>query len=114
VVINLVINAVDAIENKGTLTLRTYKSSGDKTACLEVEDTGGGISKESLPRIFDPFFTTKQPGRGTGLGLSTAYGIMHENKGEIRVKKTGPTGSTFLLKLPLVDCHTLGMPESVG
>ncbi len=114
VVINLVINAIDAMENKGMLTLRTYKNAEDQTACLEIEDSGCGIAEGNLLHIFDPFFTTKQPGRGTGLGLSTAYGIVHDNKGEIRVKKTGPQGTTFLVKLPLVDYGRLGMPESVG
>jgi len=111
VIINLVINAVDAMERKGTLTLRTYcdkrkrKVTGKKGAAgfayLEVSDTGCGISDDHLPRIFDPFFTTKDLGKGTGLGLSTAYGIVHANGGNIWVKKTGEEGTTFILELPL-------------
>lgn len=111
VIINLVINAVDAMERKGILTLRTYcdkrkrKAVGKNMAAgfvyLEVSDTGCGISDDNLPRIFDPFFTTKDPGKGTGLGLSTAYGIVQENGGVIWVKETGKAGTTFILELPL-------------
>jgi two-component system NtrC family sensor kinase len=111
VIINLVINAVDAMERKGILTLRTYCDKGKRKgvrkngragfAYLEVADTGCGISDENLPRIFDPFFTTKDPGKGTGLGLSTAYGIVEENGGNIWVKETSPKGTTFMLELPL-------------
>jgi two-component system NtrC family sensor kinase len=111
VIINLVINAVDAMDRKGTLTFRTYsdrrkrKGTGEKAiagfAYLEIADTGCGITKDNLPRIFDPFFTTKDPGKGTGLGLSTAYGIIHENGGTIWVKETSTKGTTFILELPL-------------
>ncbi len=111
VIINLVINAVDAMERKGTLILRTYsdkrkrKAVGKNMAAgfvyLEVADTGCGITEDNLPRIFDPFFTTKDPGKGTGLGLSTAYGIVQENGGVIWVKETGQAGTTFILELPL-------------
>jgi signal transduction histidine kinase len=101
VIINLVMNACAAMDGKGTLTLRTTRNKRQKTAYLEVIDTGCGIPKENLSRIFDPFFTTKELGKGTGLGLSTAYGIMQENGGSISVKKTGPTGTSFLIALPL-------------
>jgi two-component system, NtrC family, sensor kinase len=111
VIINLVINAIDAMERKGALTLRTYCDRGRKRgvgkkgaagfAYLEVSDTGCGISGENLPRIFDPFFTTKDLGRGTGLGLSTVYGIVQENGGTIWVKETSQAGTTFMLELPL-------------
>ena len=111
VIINLVINAVDAMDRKGTLTLRTFwhpskkKGAGKKGAAgfayLEVADTGCGISGENLSRIFDPFFTTKELGKGTGLGLSTTYGIIHENGGTIWVKETSPKGTTFIVELPL-------------
>jgi two-component system NtrC family sensor kinase len=120
VIINLVINAIDAMMRKGILTLRTYYDKGKKRglgkkgaigfAYLEVSDTGCGITGENLPRIFDPFFTTKDLGKGTGLGLSTAYGIVHENGGSIWVKETGQAGTTFILELPLcqgAECHDL-------
>ncbi len=111
VIVNLVINAVDAMERKGTLTIRTYcdkgkrKGAGKKAAAgfayLAVSDTGCGISDDNLPRIFDPFFTTKDLGKGTGLGLSTVFGITQENSGNIWVQETSQAGTTFLLELPL-------------
>ncbi|MBW1920718.1 MAG: PAS domain S-box protein [Deltaproteobacteria bacterium] len=101
VVINLVMNAGDAMNGEGTLTLRTYRDKPNKKAYLEVSDTGRGIPEENLSKIFDPFFTTKEQGKGTGLGLSTSYGIIQENGGSISVKETGPEGTTFLVELPL-------------
>jgi len=100
VVINLVMNALDAMGQKGVLTLRTYRNKNQEEINLEISDTGSGIPKENLPRIFDPFFTTKAQGQGTGLGLSTVYGIVKENRGSISVKDSGSNGTTFLLKFP--------------
>ncbi len=101
VIINLVMNALAAMDGKGTLTFRTYRDKPARKVYLEVSDTGCGIAEENLPKIFDPFFTTKEPGKGTGLGLSTSYGIIKENGGDISVKETGPEGTTFLVELPL-------------
>ena len=101
VFINLIMNAIDAMEKKGTLTFRTYRNKPDKKVYIEVSDTGCGISKEHLSKIFDPFFTTKETGKGTGLGLSTSYGIIKENVGQISIKETSPKGTTFLIELPL-------------
>jgi len=101
VIINLVMNAIDAMERVGTLTLRTYRSPKDSRVCLEVADTGCGIPKENLPKIFDPFFTSKELGKGTGLGLSTVYGIVESNGGTIRVKETNEKGTTFIVELPI-------------
>jgi two-component system, NtrC family, sensor kinase len=101
VVINLVMNAIDAMNKKGTLTFRTYRNKPAKKVYIEVSDTGCGISKEHLSKIFDPFFTTKETGKGTGLGLSTSYGIVKENGGRITTKETGSQGTTFLIELPL-------------
>jgi two-component system NtrC family sensor kinase len=101
VIINLVMNAVDAMDGKGRITLRTWRDKAAQKVFLEVADTGCGIPYDNLPKIFDPFFTTKELGKGTGLGLSTAYGIVKENGGEIRVKETGPEGTTFLVELPM-------------
>jgi two-component system, NtrC family, sensor kinase len=114
VIINLVMNALDVMDKKGILTLRTYQDEKDQKACLEISDTGPGISPDHLTRIFDPFFTTKEPGKGTGLGLSTAYGIVNENQGEIFVKETGPEGTTFLVKLPLDPDPADSFPDSIG
>jgi PAS domain S-box-containing protein len=101
VIINLIMNAVDAMERKGTLTFRTYQNKPDKKVYIEISDTGCGIQEKNLSKIFDPFFTTKGPEKGTGLGLSTSYGIVEENGGRISVKETGPMGTTFLIELPL-------------
>jgi two-component system NtrC family sensor kinase len=100
VIINLVMNGVDAMDKKGVLTLRTYRNEKNHKICLEIADTGCGISKENLLKIFDPFFTTKALGQGTGLGLSTVYGIIKENHGDISVKKTSSQGTTFLIQFP--------------
>jgi len=101
VIINLVMNAIDAMERKGTLTFLTYRSKNDKKVYIEVSDTGCGIPEENLSKVFDPFFTTKGPEKGTGLGLSTSYGIVKGNGGRITIKETGPKGTTFLIELPL-------------
>ena len=101
VIINLVMNAIDAMNRKGTLTFRTYRDKPHKKAYIEVSDTGCGIPEENLSKIFDPFYTTKGPEKGTGLGLSTSYGIVKENGGRISIKETSPRGTTFLIELPL-------------
>ena len=105
IVINLIINALDAMEGKGVLTFRVYQEKETQKAYLEVADTGCGIPVEHVSKIFDPFFTTKELGKGTGLGLSMAYGIMEENQGRISVKQTGFNGTTILLELPLTTRH---------
>lgn len=114
VVINLIINAMDAMEGHGTLKLRTYGEARSGKAYLEVSDTGCGIPAENLNKVFDPFFTTKAPGKGTGLGLSMAYGVLEENRGRIKVKETGPQGTTIVMELPaLADSD--GLPfDSIG
>ncbi len=114
VIINLVINAIDAMDRVGTLTLETSKNNQEKCVYLQVSDTGCGIPEADRSRIFDPFFTTKEPGKGTGLGLSTSYGIVKDNGGDIRIQETGAEGTTLLLELPLADDGMTGMPESIG
>lgn len=101
VIINLVMNAIAAMKAEGELTLRTFRNKMKGKVYLEITDTGCGIAPDYLNKIFDPFFTTKAPGEGTGLGLSTAYGLIKENKGNIRVKATGPKGTSFLLEFEL-------------
>jgi two-component system, NtrC family, sensor kinase len=101
VLINLIINAADAISVDGTITLTTYKDKMLKKIFLEVEDTGYGIPQENLSKIFDPFFTTKEVGKSTGLGLSIVYGIVEEHGAKISVKKTGKNGTTFIIEFPM-------------
>jgi two-component system NtrC family sensor kinase len=96
VFINLLNNAVDAMEGKGLLTI-TIDHDGPAVK-ISVSDTGKGIPKEKLPRIFDPFFTTKD--HGTGLGLAIVYSIIEKHKGKIELRNTSEKGSTFVITLP--------------
>lgn len=101
VVLNLVVNAAQAMgEQRGKITLRTGMAD-DHTVKLEVEDTGNGIAPDTLSRIFDPFFTTKAVGKGTGLGLSLAYGIVQKHKGRIEVDTELGRGTCFRVLLPI-------------
>ncbi len=99
VFLNLLMNAAQAIDNKGIITVRT--GLGGDEVWVEVEDTGKGIAPGNLHRIFDPFFTTKPVGKGTGLGLSLSYGIVQKHHGRIEVKSEVGKGTTFRVCLPL-------------
>ena len=101
ILMNLIINAVDAMNAAGTLTLRTYPLPDSGKIGLEISDTGCGIPAENLSSIFDPFFTTKEVGKGTGLGLSTVYGIVQEHRGAIEVTSRVGQGTTFIIRLPV-------------
>ena len=97
----LLINAVDAMDERGTITIRTRRGRGSLEAVVaEVVDQGTGISRADASKIFEPFFTTKAPGRGTGLGLSICYGIIADHGGRIEVDSTPGSGSTFRILLP--------------
>jgi signal transduction histidine kinase len=97
----LMLNAMDAMDSRGTLTVRSRMNPerGDEIL-LEFVDTGTGIKREDLPKIFEPFFTTKPQGRGTGLGLSICYGIIAEHRGRIEVESQVGVGSNFKVYLP--------------
>ena len=99
VFMNLLVNATHAIENKGTITVRT--GSENDHIWVEVGDTGKGIAPEHVNKIFDPFFTTKPVGKGTGLGLSVSYNIIKKHNGEIRLDSRVGEGSTFRIVLPI-------------
>jgi two-component system cell cycle sensor histidine kinase/response regulator CckA len=113
VIMNLVVNARDAMPNGGTLVIETGSLVADQIshpelapgryASLAVSDNGSGMSAEVRSRIFDPFFTTKQVGKGTGLGLSTVYGIVKQCGGSITVTSELGRGSKFTVFLPVVD-----------
>jgi len=125
VLVNLVVNARDAIENHGTITLRTEVVRVDEAhvagvkearegvfVCLSVTDTGHGMDDSTCQRIFEPFFTTKAVGQGTGLGLATVYGIVRQHEGWLEVASKPGQGATFKLFLPastkapeIVDAH---------
>ena len=98
----LMLNAIDAMEGKGQLTVRAFRNPerADEVV-VSIADTGAGIAGEDIPKIFEPFFTTKQPGRGTGLGLSICYGIVQEHGGRISVESQVGYGSEFRVYLPI-------------
>jgi two-component system NtrC family sensor kinase len=99
VFMNLLVNAAQAIDQHGTITLRSG-CTGDHV-WVAISDTGSGIPPEIQARIFDPFFTTKAVGKGTGLGLSLSYGIIEKHGGSIKVESTVGQGTTFTVFLPV-------------
>ena len=99
----LLINAMDAMREQGTIELRTRSGDDERTVIAEVVDHGEGIRRADLPKIFEPFYTTKPPGRGTGLGLSICYAIVAEHGGRIEVDSTPGEGSVFRIVLPRTD-----------
>ncbi len=116
VIINLVVNARDAMPHGGTVTIRTSNVNQTKPVlrgqdemppgayvAIEVSDTGTGIPRANLQRIFEPFFSTKEPGSGTGLGLSTVYGIVRQTGGFVHVDSHIGEGSTFTIYLPTLE-----------
>ncbi len=111
VLLNLAVNAYDAMPDGGKLSVRTR--GDDSWVVFEFQDTGVGIPRENLKKIFEPFFTTKTMGKGTGLGLPVVYGIVKLHRGDISVEsnvdpKAGPTGSTFRVKLPRLSRNHSG------
>ncbi len=101
VFMNILANASHAIEDQGTIKIKTSKS-GDKIV-VSISDDGRGISEENLKRIFDPGFTTKGVGVGTGLGLSISYNIIKNHKGEIKVRSELGKGTEFIIILPIIQ-----------
>jgi len=100
VLVNLVVNASDAMPGGGSLTIRTERSPSGEAA-FEVEDTGVGMGPEVLQRIFEPFFTTKAAEAGTGLGLSVVHGIVAQHGGQVEVDSTPGLGTRVRVRLPI-------------
>src|SRR5207237_2793663 len=113
VIVNLAVNARDAMADGGKLTVKTSNLTADESALLsykgmpaadyvriDVSDTGTGIPAEIVDKIFEPFFSTKEVGKGTGLGLSTVYGIVKQTGGFVYVDSTPGEGTTFRIFLP--------------
>ena len=102
VAVNVILNAIDAMPDGGTLTVRSRSVSRSDGRWIEFQmaDTGHGITPEILDRIFDPFFTTKPPGKGTGLGLAISYGIVTEHGGDISVSSEAGHGAALTVRLP--------------
>src|SRR5207237_87807 len=126
VLVNLALNARDAMPNGGQLvitsdnvTLSAASDIAQRTALppghyvrLTVQDTGVGMDAATLARAFDPFFTTKEPGKGTGLGLATVYGIVKQLSGDIWAESAPGRGATFTLLLPVAGPDAAVVPES--
>lgn len=112
VLVNLIVNALDAMPEGGELKISTgvddsaealTSDAGLQSVFISVADTGTGIPEDLQSSIFEPFFTTKPEGQGTGLGLSSAYGIMRQHKGDIRVQSAAGAGATFVVSFPAQD-----------
>lgn len=104
--VNLIMNALQAMDGRGTLTLRVGRT--DLMATISIEDTGPGIPQEHLRKIFEPFYTTKPPGKGTGLGLHSARSLIEEYQGQILLHSVVGEGTTFHLEFPIPPESVLG------
>lgn len=121
VLVNIVLNARDAIADAGTVTVRTGKVKAAEAAValpeegtyafVEIADSGVGIPPQNLDRIFEPYFTTKEQGKGTGLGMAIAYGIIRQHRGTITVTSAVGQGTTFTVYLPLTSSRAKALSE---
>ncbi len=121
VLLNLCVNARDAMPSGGTMTFETSMATGEevgdyftgaeqeKYACIRVRDTGTGMSRQEKAHIFEPFYTTKERGKGTGLGLSVVYGVVNSHRGFVHVDSEPNKGTTFSIYLPLQP-----VPENIS
>lgn len=105
VFMNIILNAAEAMAGNGTLTLSTSLNPDNTYIEVKFSDTGHGIKEENKKRLFEPFYSTKEVGKGTGLGLAISYGIIQQHNGTIEVKSQVGKGSTFTVKLPVIEEH---------
>jgi signal transduction histidine kinase len=106
--VNLIINALQAMDGHGILTLGV--SCTDQRAIISIGDTGTGIPPGIMDKVFEPFYTTKPPGKGTGLGLHSVQSLVKKLGGEIQVQSTVGKGTTFQLHFPLPSTPNVGQP----
>jgi two-component system NtrC family sensor kinase len=99
VFVNLLLNAVEAIQEKGVITIKSYLDRSQSYAIIEIIDTGCGIAPDDLNKIFEPFFSTKP--KGTGLGLAVSYGIVRNHQGDIKVSSQPGSGTCFTIEIPV-------------
>ena len=99
-VLNLALNAVDAMDGHGTLTVETYRDPERGMVVIAVQDTGPGVPEELADKVFDPFFTTKDPSKGTGLGLAIVFGVAERHGGQVRLVRPEAGGARFEVLLP--------------
>lgn len=111
VFINMIINAAQAIDEKGTIAIRTYFA--DNKVYAEISDTGRGIPEAVLDKVFDPFFTTKKVGDGTGLGLSVSYDIIKQHAGDIEIESVVGQGTVFKISFPPIEESDLATDGSM-
>ena len=102
---NIILNACNAMPEGGQLIIETELNANSNEMEIRFTDTGCGIPEENLDRIFDPFFTTMPSGKGTGLGLSISYAIIKQHRGRIEVSSEVGVGSTFVVKLPVMEAE---------
>lgn len=114
VFLNMLVNAAQAIDEQGVITVSTFEQDG--WIVIKISDTGDGIPEENMSQIFDPFYTTKEVGQGTGLGLSICYDIIQNHNGEISVDSKVGEGTTFTIKLPVISerPEKNGDPDNAG
>lgn len=106
VIVNILLNAVEAIDDEGKISIELYSRNKRKEVVLEIKDSGSGIETHNLKRIFEPFFTTRDVNQGTGLGLAIAHGIIQNHKGKIEVESEKGKGSLFRLQFPALLTET--------
>ncbi|RJP94611.1 MAG: PAS domain-containing protein [Desulfobacteraceae bacterium] len=109
VFMNIILNAADALNGTGRLTIQTSVCPENKIVCVEISDTGHGIPEDVIHHIFEPFYTTKEQGKGTGLGLSIVYGIVESHGGHIHAESKSGHGTTFFIEFPVVESENGGI-----